>query len=294
MTTKAEYTTVADVRAAILNQAGTADDALILQFIRTASKDIDAIAVQKFAPVIETRYFDGPGLGGGWAQLYADRYTMDTKALGARELVFDAPLLELTALTNGDGTLIASSEYVLEPYNQTPKQRVTLLRSSSTTFVQNAASDYQKVLSVAGVWGYHDDYANAWVDTATTLAAPIATTTAAAFTSSNGAALKAGWLAKIDSEYLYISGIGSSVSVLRGVNGSTAATHTTGAAVSYWEVMYQIQTICSQAATLYYNIRNNPGVAMVVDGHVISKPSDVRKFITDSLNFLGENREAFA
>lgn len=295
MASRFEYATVTDVRLGTLIESGNADDALILFYIRQASKDIHDIAQCTFSPRIETHYYDAPNLGGSWPQLAADRYTLDTKAVGGRTLNLMDDLLELTTLTNGDGTTIASSQYVLEPYNESSKNRLTLLRSSTVNFVQNASADWQRVISILGVWGSHDDYANAWVDSTTVLGVAITTTGATTFTSSSGASLKAGWIIKIDSEYLYIVSISSNtVTVQRGVNGSTAATHLINTVVYYWEVMFQIEGICRQAAVLYYNLRKNPGVAMIVDGQTIAKPSDVRLFISDSLNFVGKNREAFA
>ncbi len=290
-----EYTTTVDVRLSTLLESGTTDDALILFYIRAASRDISEIAQSKFAPRIETHYYDAPLEGGAWSQLYSDVDRLNRKIVGARELVLGDDLLEVTTFTNGDGTVIASNQYILEPYNDSVKNKLALLRSSSVSFLPTAAADYQRALSILGVWGNHNDYLNAWVDSTTTLGVAITSASATTFTSSAGASLKAGWLIKIDSEYLYIVSIATNtVTVQRGVNGSTAATHLISTAVYYWEVMFQIESICRQAAVLYYNIRKNPGVAMIVDGNVISRPSDVRKFMGDSMNMLGQNRESFA
>lgn len=298
MTTRLEYSTVTDVRLSTLIESGSTDDALILFYIRASSRDIgDEANKRNFAPIIDTHYFDAPYAGGWWplAMTGHTNLSYNTKITGSRELKFDGDLLELTTLTNGDGSVIASTNYVLDPYNDTPKQKLSLLRSSGISFLPTATADYLKALSVLGVWGYHDDYANAWVDSSTTLGAAITTAGQTTFTSSAGASLKAGWLIKIDSEYLYIVSVATNtVTVQRGVNGSTAATHLISAPVYYWETMFQIESICRQATVLYYNLRKNPGTAMIVDGHTISKPSDVRLFINDSLNFLGANREAFA
>lgn len=289
MTTRGEYTTVADVLATYLANTSTTDNALMLDLIRAASRDIDELGQQAYFPLIATRSYDVPG---AWPQ---DRtWGIQSRSASRAPLVFDAPLAEVTTLTNGDDTTISASAYLLEPYNDYPKNQLRLKPTSTVQWLFDSAGEALKVIDVLGVWTGHPNYANAWVDSATTASA-IASTSATSFTSSSGAALKAGWLIKIDSEYLYVSAISSNtVTVVRGVNGSTAATHLNGAAVYYWEVPASVELLCRQAAAAYYKLRANPvGETVNLDGGVFTTPKDVRKYIETSLERLSFSRVVF-
>lgn len=93
-----------------------------------------------------------------------------------------------------------------------------------------SADDPWEAIEVTGTWGY----GGSWVTTGATLAANMAID-ATAFTSSSGTLVEIGQTLKIDSEYLRITDVsGTTVTVLRAVNGSSAAAHTSGVTIYEW------------------------------------------------------------
>jgi len=265
-----EYATVSSVRSAYLDSTQSSDDALILKIVRQVSREISEITNRKFYPRIETHYFDTP--------------------IGA-DLYLDDDLLEMTALTNGDGNTIAVSEYKLYPLNLTPKEKITLLATSGKIWSTAGDGSDNGAISLAGVWGCHDDYANAWQDTGAVLSAGI-TGTATSFTVGNGL-VQAGQMLAIDDEYLYartaVSGDTSdTITVIRGVNGSTAAAHESAAVVMAWQPGYEIEMLAAQAVAAYYRLRSNPGMETVmIDGAAFSTPKDVHAYMRKRLESLG-------
>lgn len=72
-----------------------------------------------------------------------------------RELfIDDDDLLTVTTLTNGDGTVLTTADYILLPNNATPKFGIKLRESSSYSWEPTSAGNYEQAISVAGTWGY--------------------------------------------------------------------------------------------------------------------------------------------
>ena len=127
------YCTQTEAKAyARITTIDTSDDTILDMLIEAASRYIDAEAQQTFYLATETRLFDLPA---------------------GMTLTLDKPLQSITTLTNGDGGVIPSTAYVLEPANDTPKNSVTLLQSSSLGWRGSVSNDVLQCISVAGVWG---------------------------------------------------------------------------------------------------------------------------------------------
>lgn len=269
-----EYTTVDDLRGVDRGSIETGQDALYLDLIRSTSKEIDDAAHRRFYPRVET-------------------YTYNTPEQTLGPLRID-DLLEITTLTNGDATVITSSKYKLYPLNYYPKREIRLLTSQGTVWQLSTGGDREGAISVLGVWGHHDDYAgNAWLDTKGILTAAIATTSVITFTCTVGT-VKEGYILKIDSEYLYPSkvetGSGNdvdTVTCVRGINGSTAATHVNASLIYRWYVP-EIERLCRTATQAYINLNDNPlGNTVNVGGTVFETPKDVNVYIQEKLRRMG-------
>jgi len=268
MTIRAEYCTVTELRATYLKATGTGDDVLLLGMIRAISRDIDDLTVKRHHPRLETRYFSLPydgqlDFGENW-------------------------LLGVTTLTNGDGDAIASTDYNLQPRNDTPYHALRLKDSSSVVWAPDADGNVDDVIALAGVWGFHRDYAHAW-ETLTTLAAPGLTDSATSATLT-AAGAQGGELWKIDSEYIYAGAVTTTAAtaLLRGVNGSTAAAHIAGATIYRWAVGDSLSLLCKQAAAATYKLRDNPsGEAVSIDGHEFRTPRDVRPWLLKQMQLMG-------
>ena len=101
-------------------------------------------------------------------------------------------------------------------------------------------------LTVTGVWGWHDDYANAWKLSTDSIPGGGITSSATNFTvASVGGAdawgltprFSPGQLIKVDTEYMHMVAANSgtnTLTVVRAANGSTAATHAAAAPISIY------------------------------------------------------------
>jgi hypothetical protein len=268
MTTRADYTTVDAVRRLSLSTDNSLRDEALLSIIQATAREIDGIAGEQFYPRVETRYYDTPA----------------TPLLN-----LDAGLLEVTTLTNGDSTAFAASGYKLYPLNSYPKHGVRALASSSVQWTADSSGDYEGAVSLDGVWGYHEDYDNAW-ESVTTLSTAISTTTSTTCTVPANK-IVSGDLLKVGSEFVYVSGLlegaTDTLTIERGVNGSTAAAHLVSSTLYRWTYPV-IEKLCRDAAVAYWRLRANPvGETIVVGGEQFSTPKDVHEYINRRLNSMG-------
>jgi hypothetical protein len=132
----ADYCTLAQVRkyVDVKKASNTSDDVLISDLITRASKRIDTYTGRTFTERTETRRFDA------------------VRDVQGQRLWVDDDLLAVDSITNGDGTAIIASDYVLEPANEAPKYAIKLLASSSESWTYN--TDPEQAISVTGDWGY--------------------------------------------------------------------------------------------------------------------------------------------
>ena len=268
-----EYTTLTDFKAAkIPGSTGTSDDTLILDYIREVSKIINDVTGRKFVPLIATRTFD------------ANRDAHD----GLLLRVDPWDLLAIGTITNGDATAVASTSYVFEPRGVTPYWGIRLKSSKGITWTYT--DDPEDAISLSAcTWGYHDDYANAWESLTTLGAALNISATSATLASGVG---NPGELWKIDSEYLYLSArTTTTATVVRGVNGSTAATHDNGATITRWIPVREVSGLCRAAVAMKYALRENPQVeTLIIDGRTLSVAKDVTQWIREQVGDLGLKR----
>ena len=296
----AQYTTLANLKTKYLALTQAGDDTLIQDIILEATDMITSSAKQKFYPLLATRLFDVPLEARGYAPYSITTWQYPQRGIwyGA-ELILDDPLLSLTTLTNGDGTVVTASDYVLVPANRYPIYGVSLKTSNGVVWQPGTGGENQQVISVAGVWGFHEDYPNAWKASGATLSAAIISTSATTFTCTTGI-LTAGQLIRIDSEWMSGSAVAVSTSdtitVVRGIHGSTAATHLISAGIDYWDYSRAIVGLCTKASAALYDLRQtrNPiGGNMMIDGHTIQMPADVQSWLDAQIEKLGDERVVF-
>jgi len=138
----------------------------------------------------------------------------------------DGWIVSPTTVTAYGGTDRATSEtlteghandFFLMPYNSAPK---TILKLNEDT--TKGLSGGQQTLSILGSWGYTADTVSVTTSDA------IGSTTATSASVTSATDLGPAQTILIDSEQLYITAIsGNTLTLERGVNGSTAATHST-------------------------------------------------------------------
>jgi hypothetical protein len=135
------YTTAAEVRSYLVTTSAV-HDTLLTALIARVQQRIDSYVGFSFEAAADTtRTFDARSIYKGGH-------------LDGRELVFDTWCCQLTSVTNGDGTVIASTYYVTEPRNRTPFYSIKLLSSSGYAWESDSNGDPEGAISLVGRWAY--------------------------------------------------------------------------------------------------------------------------------------------
>lgn len=196
----------------------TTHDATLLRLIESVSRGFDDVTGRRFYSEVAARYFDGRSF---------DRLLLQNDVLSATTLKVDA---------GGDGTyemtLASPADYWFWPDNEFPKRRVDLNPNGSQL---GAWPEGRRRVEIVGTFGYSNDTEltgatvnddGGSMDTSET-----------AVTVSNGSLFSAGDTLVIEAEQLYVSaaptsGVANDLTVRRGMNGTTSATHANGVAIS--------------------------------------------------------------
>lgn len=234
------YTTLAAVQREIRSTGSEPDgNAALWQAILFVHSRINAYTRNRFEPSLEVRYYDSRGhhIEDNPATLHLGDY-----------------LVELTSLSDGDG--VKSLDDVLLYPRSSPHHKIVL-----TTGGFAAGDTWLSAITVNGAWCYREDYnRDAWLDSGDTLQASmnlVGTTIAVANASAadsygNTPRFSAGNVIRVDDEYMLITSVtdgstGDVLNVRRGHNGSSVATHSTGASID----VFQPQEDIVRAATLW-------------------------------------------
>lgn len=214
------YCTLAEVNARMdLTVADTTRDAFIEQMIEAASRWIDQHTGRHFYALTATRYYTA----------------IDGLVLRVSDL---ASVNALKTDEDGDRayeTTWAATDYDLLPYNDPPYQWIEVAPNGLRAF-----PSFRRGVEVAGVWG--------WPVTVTTAGATLdedLDDSETAIDVSDGTAFTAGQTIRVGSEDMRIESISTdTLTVARGINGTTAAAYTTGAAMSILTPLDAIQEAC--------------------------------------------------
>lgn len=214
----------------------TRDDGVIVDLLEKASRDLDAMTGRQFYPSIETDSYDIP---------------VDN------ELSFDKDVLQVISLTNGDGTSIAASAYNFNPAHFTPYFSLKLKESSSVQWLADSDSNTEQVIDLVAWCGYRQKFSQRGWSSVGTLSAAITDTTTLAFTMTAGHSVSVGYILKIDSEIFNVNTVSSNTVTpfARGDNGSTAATHSSGATVYKWNPQEEARGVVLELANSAYQRR---------------------------------------
>ena len=195
-----------------LASSDTADDPRLLNALQAAAAQIERAAGRRFCPrqkAIQHNYSS------------------------SLELLLDDDLLELTSLTNGDGSSINLTDVIPVP-DEAPFSYLRLTGSSAFTW----NSSPLQAVTVNGIWGWHDRPVEMWrVSGDTVQNNPLSSSgTSLTVTGAGGVDIEAiaprfqvGHLLKIDTEYLRVTAVNTAtnvLTVLRAANGTSATSHT--------------------------------------------------------------------
>lgn len=264
MTTINSYVTLNEFKAYITAsgqeiRTDTADDAVLERLLNNASRYIDQECNQRtFYPRVETRYYSVPE---------------------DEELMLDDDLLAITTLTNGDTTTISSTDYNLFPFNYYPKYSIRLKDSVNTYWEYTSDNDYIGAISVLAFWGFHNQYLQRAWKTETTCSAAVATASVTSVSVTSVTGFDVGQIIKIDNELMHVAHVGAStITVVRGENGSTAATHLISSVIYSWQVIpdiWQATIEIAHNAKLRRFGENMTGVATVTPAGMVIGPHDL-------------------
>lgn len=285
LTPRNTYSTLTRLRADLsLASQNTADDNALKRFLYSASRAIDKKTRRQFYPQRGTTYHNLPD----------STYTLRV----------DFDLLEVKGLSDMNGaSTINSGVYWLkcgDDWNKTPYDRVEINESSGSTF--NYSGTPQRAVHLDAIRGYHEDYSNAWVNTGASTTAAL-TATAKTLTISGSAGEDIWGLAprvdvhqiiKIDDEFMHIvDGNGASIiTVLRGINGTTAATHASAATVYRFDFEPDVEYSARRLAAFQYHKNLSPFTNRVASLQlgIIETPEAWPEEVADRLSRLIRTR----
>ncbi len=206
------YTTRAQFKRVIMDTTTVTDkDDLIDEVIASASEFIEEYTDRVFIPWTGTKEFDYQTPGKLW--------------LGT-DLISATPTI---TCAGGDRT-IASGDYFLYPLNaldrNKPYEWIEILRTDTYFSYDDTR---QSDITVAGKWGYCEiTKALTTINEGAEYSSSDTTLTV-----TSGTLVEVGLTLLIDTEQLFVENIATNnATVIRGVNGTTAAAHANGATVS--------------------------------------------------------------
>ena len=231
-----------------LGESDTGDDARLLMALQAASAQIEAAAGRRFSPRVATIEHD-----------IHPRHTT--------ELLLEDDLLQLDSITNGDGSSIDTLDVITVPESVMDGPISVLRLIGGQGFVWEDTP--LRAVQVTGLWGWHDRWSRAWRDSADTvqdnpLGAAATTLTVSDADGADGhnttPRFQVGHLLRIDDEYLRVLAVNTSsnvLTVLRGVNGTTAAAHTQSTAIAVFQPPLEVEMLCLRWAQWLYKEPDN-------------------------------------
>ncbi len=240
------YASLAELKV-ILGMTSTTDDIPMRKILEAASRSIESYCNRRFYSTSETKYFDG-----ALTLWIPDLLSIDTNGLKTDE---DLDL-------DYDNTL-ATTDYILygggleDSLNLFPKVRIEINPNGN---YGSFANGIKKGVQIAGVWGYGDGTsATPYVADTTTAEAIDVGEVAIDVTSATN--LSAGMTILVESEQMYITSITSNtITVEKGVNGTTDTSHTTAKTVYYYRYPRDVMQACLDLSVALYQNRARQGL----------------------------------
>ena len=238
------YATIADIKGA-LGITSTTDDTVMRKQAEAASRAIDNYCNRRFYVTSETKTFDGA------TQLWVP------------------DLLSITTLKTdegNDGTFentYATTDYIKygggweDSLNKLPYTRLEINPAGNYA---SFASGYKVGVQIVGTWGYGDGISATPYITDTTISEDL-TAGESAIDVTSVTNLSAGNTILIGSEQYYIYSIATlTLTVEPGVNGTTQATHSSGATIYIYQYPADIRQACMDLSVAFYQNRARQGL----------------------------------
>ena len=223
----------------------TVDDTNLKAVLESVSRQIDRYCDRRFFVETRTRYYMPD---------CATRLDVDD--------LLSVSTSGLTTDDDGDRTYEntwATTDYDLEPVNAPyesparPYRYLTVTPNGDYTFPTGLA----KSVKIVGSWGFYQ-----YLQSLDVLGAAITSTTATTFTATSGTGYSPGQTILIGTEQMHVQSVsGTTITVTRGANGTTAAT-ALNAAVVYAYSYPMVNEACLLQCARIFARRNSPfGIA---------------------------------
>lgn len=200
---------------------------------------IDKITQRTFWPEIRTDYYDARG-----------PHLIDHRLLELTKM----PFLSITSVTDGLGnTLTQGTHFYPWPRGKSPITALRLLADSGLSWA-SYGTDWRDAIAVTGIAGYHEDYDEAWIDSGDSIqddggidsSATLITAEDVDGEDTYGLSprFSPGNLIRLGTEFCEVLKVNPSTDTLtvrRGVNGSTAAAHNAAVTIEVWQPDLNIQ-----------------------------------------------------
>jgi hypothetical protein len=219
------------------------------------------------------------------------------------------PLLAVTTLTNGNGSVIASSAYTLLPTGIYPKEDIRLTQGnywrSPGTGTDDACAPYPyndpyydvQAVQVAGLWGFNRKGTNAWKNTGLTVSTNYDNGDPQIVLSDvAGTALDVGSVLKIGDEQFRVTGdvanstedgyTSATIDVEPAYNNTTGADHVTGAVVYVYQNEYTVHFAADLTVAWMYETQldsGNEGGTSTIEGHSMPLANDLPSRVKGAL-----------
>jgi hypothetical protein len=257
----------------------TGDDSILRRLIRGSKSFADAYSRRRFDAVHRVKQLDYPirprsafgryPLAAAW--MVNELAAVNDMSDGLLRIQDD--LLEALSVTNGDGTVLTADQWWYEPADTWPKYALRLKTSAGVLWRPATSGDNRQCIPVDGVYAYHTRYDRAWADSLDTVQdAPLgAGSTLITVTDADGAPedndeprfqvgqqIRLGTAAAFEYCEVRLVTVGSpdSITVKRGVNGTTAQAWPQNTPIAIWRPEETVVRGLARLATWAYRLKD--------------------------------------
>jgi len=242
------YASIADLKG-ILGITSTTDDTVMRKILEAASRSIDNYCNRAFVTQTATKYFNGAYTL--WVPDLLSMTTLKTDEDG------DGTYENTLDTTFATGDVIPYGVGIEDSLNTFPKVRLEINPEGD---YGSFASGVKKGVEIAGIWGYGDGISATPYIADTTITEDL-TAGENAIDVTSVTNLSAGQLILIGTEQYYIYSIATlTLTVEPGVNGTTEATHSSGATIYIYQYPSDIRQACIDLSVALYQNRSKQGL----------------------------------
>jgi hypothetical protein len=255
--------------------------ALILDYCFAYSKIIEDKTERAFVPYSAEKVYY-------FRDLVAAKHWYVTD--GRYVLLLDEDLLAVESI-DLNGTDMDTDTYYLADMNARPNTYPYRAIVFDSDEVPTWDTGFSTAITITGEWGVQDNSSDTY-DTVGTLAAAVSSTTATALSVASASLYNVYDYIRVDDELMLITALTATgdpqlLTVKRGVNGFTAATHDNATSITRWNVVKDVRELATRMVAYAYQRRSDTGerAQWINDSLVIAKFSEELSQIAERRRF---------